>query len=235
MSLTAKEFDILCLLDVSTFVLGGFPDVLKPGRVLVDGTFYIIYDANNTGSGESSNCFDLAEYISDDKAVIMDDLAVSAYMGTLANAGYDFVGWNTKADGGEMEGSNVVAKIGDTITLPGCTKDNYIFTGWYDGDICVGQTGEEYTVVDDVILWRLREEHDRMDELKKEQEAQQEGDRKEKERVSQLARFARQMELTEEIKEKLIDKVKVYSDNRIEICWKFEAGFPEVDTMRGCG
>ena len=43
------------------------------------------------------------------------------------------------------------------------------------------------------------------------------------------------MELTEEIKEKLIDKVKVYSDNRIEICWKFEAGFPDVETVHGCG
>ena len=39
------------------------------------------------------------------------------------------------------------------------------------------------------------------------------------------------MELTEEIKEKLIDKVKVYSDIRIEICWKFESGFFDTKTM----
>ncbi len=282
----------------STFVLGGFPDVVKPGRVLVDGKLYgkdaspeqfpwhtkdfctekrgdnlylaevpktysIIYDANNNGNGESSNCFDPDEYTSDDKAVIMDDLAVSAYIGTLANAGYDFAGWNTEADGtgtdylpgqeisltenlylyakweakepvtitfvyndgkvgtdstkavpgseltfpdaarkgydfmgwyadeeltilagnvddtytvpqddtfyyaawekseatiafdadgGKMEGGDITAKIGDTITLPGCTKDNFIFTGWYDGDICVGQAGENYTVADDVTL-----------------------------------------------------------------------------------
>ncbi len=282
----------------STFVLGGFPDVVKPGRVLVDGklygkdaspeqfpwhtrdfctekrgdnlylaevpkTYYIIYDANNTGSGQSSSCFDPDEYTSDDTAVIMDDAAVSAYMGTLANAGYDFAGWNTEADGtgidylpgqeisltenlylyakweakkpvtitfiyndgkigtdstkavpgseltfpdavrkgydfmgwyadeeltvpagnggdsytvtqedttyyaawekaeaaitfdadgGEMEGGDIIAKIGDTITLPECTKNNFIFTGWYDGDTCVGQAGEDYTVAADVTL-----------------------------------------------------------------------------------
>ena len=94
---------------------------------------------------------------------------------------------------------------------------------------------------EDFLLEKKRHEEElgrlesRMDELKREQEAQWEGDRKEKERASQLAGFAGQMELTEEIKEKLIDKVKVYSDNRIEICWKFEAGFPETDTMYGCG
>ncbi len=282
----------------STFVLGGFPDVVKPGRVLVDGklygkdaspeqfpwhtgdfrtekrgdnlylaevpkTFYIIYDANNTGNGQSSSCFDPDEYTSDDTAVIMDDLAVSAYMGTLANAGYDFAGWNTEADGtgtdylpgqeisltenlylyakweakkpvtitfiyndgkigtdgtkavpgseltfpdasrkgydfmgwyadeeltvlvgnggdtytvpqedtiyyagwekseatvtfdadgGRMEGGTVTAKEGDTVILPLCTKEGFIFTGWYDGDTLAGKAGEEYTVLADVTL-----------------------------------------------------------------------------------
>ena len=56
------------------------------------------------------------------------------------------------ADGGEMEDGDVTAKIGDTITLPNCTKEGYEFTGWYDGDTCVGQAGEEYTVSDDVTL-----------------------------------------------------------------------------------
>ncbi|RKI88392.1 hypothetical protein D7V94_19340 [Parablautia intestinalis] len=56
------------------------------------------------------------------------------------------------ADGGEMEGGDITAKIGDTITLPGCTKEGYEFTGWYDGDACAGQAGEDYTVADDVIL-----------------------------------------------------------------------------------
>ena len=56
------------------------------------------------------------------------------------------------ADGGKMEDGDITAKIGDTITLPDCTKEGYEFTGWYDGEICVGQAGEEYTVSDDVTL-----------------------------------------------------------------------------------
>ena len=39
------------------------------------------------------------------------------------------------------------------------------------------------------------------------------------------------MELIEEIKEKLIDKMKVYSDNRVEICGKFESVFFDTKTM----
>ncbi len=56
------------------------------------------------------------------------------------------------ADGGETEGGDVTAKIGDTITLPNCTKEGYVFIGWYENDICVGQAGAEYTVSDDVTL-----------------------------------------------------------------------------------
>ena len=56
------------------------------------------------------------------------------------------------ADGGKMEGGDVIAKVGDTITLPTCTKDGYEFVGWYDNDTCVGQAGEEYTVTSDVTL-----------------------------------------------------------------------------------
>lgn len=56
------------------------------------------------------------------------------------------------ADGGKIEGGAVTAKIGDTITLPSCTKEGYEFVGWYDGDTCTGQAGEEYTVSDDVTL-----------------------------------------------------------------------------------
>ena len=56
------------------------------------------------------------------------------------------------ADGGKMEGGEVTAKVGDTITLPACTKDGYEFAGWYDGGTCAGQAGEEYTVTGDAIL-----------------------------------------------------------------------------------
>lgn len=44
-----------------------------------------------------------------------------------------------------------------------------------------------------------------------------------------------QMELTEEIKEKLIDKVNVFSYNRIEICWSLDSGFFDLETMHKCG
>lgn len=59
---------------------------------------------------------------------------------------------NFDADGGEMEGGNLTAKVGDTIMLPACSKDGYEFTGWYDNDTYVGQMGEGYTVSGDVIL-----------------------------------------------------------------------------------
>lgn len=42
------------------------------------------------------------------------------------------------------------------------------------------------------------------------------------------------MELTEEIKENLIDSVKVFSNNRMEIHWKFESGFIEMEQMQEC-
>lgn len=59
---------------------------------------------------------------------------------------------------------------------------------------------------------------------------QVERSRQERKHASQLMCYAEQMELTEEIKEKLIDKVKVYSNNRIEIYWKFESGFSDTET-----
>ena len=31
-------------------------------------------------------------------------------------------------------------------------KGNLIFTGWYDGDTCIGQAGEEFTVQSDITL-----------------------------------------------------------------------------------
>ncbi len=282
----------------STFVLGGFPDVVKPGRVLVDGTLYhkdaspeqfpwhcpdyctekrgenlylaeapetyfVSYDANNNPEGASDMCSNPDKYTGEDTVTIMDQEALFPLMGNIVRFGYDFVGWNTEpdgsgtdyapgqeinltdnlylyakweakepvtltylyndgevrtdsaqvipganiafpdasrkgysfmgwyedealtvfagnagekhyapqqdasyyaawekteatvtfdADGGEMEDGDITAKIGDAITLPECTKEDYIFTGWYDGDTCIGQAGDDYTVVDDVIL-----------------------------------------------------------------------------------
>ena len=75
----------------------------------------------------------------------------------------------------------------------------------------------------------------RLQELQSRQEIQQENHQQIEKNISQLKCYADQMELTEEIKEKLIDKVKVYSDNRIEICWKFDSGFLDTQTMHKCG
>lgn len=75
----------------------------------------------------------------------------------------------------------------------------------------------------------------RLQELQSRQEIQQENHQQIEKNISQLKCYADQMELTEEIKEKLIDKVKVYSDNRIEICWKFDSGFLDTETMHKCG
>ena len=282
----------------STFVLGGFPDVVKPGRVLIDGVKYhkdaspeqfpwhtrdyctekrgeniylaevpkaysVTYDANNSPTGASDMCSDPNLYTSEDTVAIMDQEALFPLMGNIVNFGYNFIGWNTEpdgtgtdyapgqetsltgnlylyakweakepvtltyiyndgegrtdsaqvipganiafpdasrkgygfkgwyedealtvfagdagekhyapqkdtsyyaaweksestvtfdADGGKMEGGDITAKVGDTIILPDCTKEGYEFIGWYDGDTCAGQAGEEYTVSDDVTL-----------------------------------------------------------------------------------
>lgn len=70
----------------------------------------------------------------------------------------------------------------------------------------------------------------RLDELQNSREEQDVRSQQKRNQVSQLMCYAEQMELTEEIKEKLIDKVKVYSNNRIEIYWKFEGGFSDTET-----
>lgn len=70
----------------------------------------------------------------------------------------------------------------------------------------------------------------RLDELQSSKNEQDERSRQEQKHASQLMCYAEQMELTEEIKENLIDKVKVYSNNRIEIYWKFESGFSNTGT-----
>lgn len=75
----------------------------------------------------------------------------------------------------------------------------------------------------------------RLYELQSRQEIQQESNQQIEKNISQLNCYVDQMELTEEIKEKLIDKVNVYSDNRIEICWNFESGFLDMETMHKCG
>lgn len=75
----------------------------------------------------------------------------------------------------------------------------------------------------------------RLHELQSKQELQQENEQQIEKNISQLGCYAEQMELSEEIKEKLIDKENVYSDNRIEICWNFDSGFFDLEIMHKCG
>ncbi len=53
--------------------------------------------------------------------------------------------------------------------------------------------------------------------------------------ISQLEQYVNQMELTEEIKEKFIDKVMVYGNNRIEIYWKYDIDFSSRKAVYKCG
>ncbi len=53
--------------------------------------------------------------------------------------------------------------------------------------------------------------------------------------ISQLEQYVNQMELTEEIKEKFIDKVMVYGNNRIEIYWKYDIDFSNMNAVYKCG
>lgn len=75
----------------------------------------------------------------------------------------------------------------------------------------------------------------RLHELQSKQEFQQGHAQQAEKNISQLRCYAEQLELTEEIKENLIDKVNVYSDNRIEICWSFESSFFDLETTHKCG
>lgn len=74
----------------------------------------------------------------------------------------------------------------------------------------------------------------RLHELQSRQELQQDNEQQIERNISQLQSYAEQLEITEEIKEKLIDKVNVYSDNRIEIYWNFDSRFLDVETMHKC-
>lgn len=66
---------------------------------------------------------------------------------------------------------------------------------------------------------------DHLKELQVKQKRQQGKRQEAKEKYYQSLAFMEQEDLTEEMKEKLIDKVLVYPDNRIEIHWAFESSF----------
>lgn len=69
---------------------------------------------------------------------------------------------------------------------------------------------------------KLEEELEALRQAQEEEESEQEGSGR---KADQAMAFLEEEELTEDMKEKLIKKVLVYSENRIEIVWKFGEGF----------
>lgn len=71
----------------------------------------------------------------------------------------------------------------------------------------------------DADMERMEEELAALRQAQEEEEAAQEGSER---KACQAMVFLEEEELTEDIKDKLIEKVVVYPGNRIEIVWKFE-------------
>lgn len=74
----------------------------------------------------------------------------------------------------------------------------------------------------DADMEKLEEELAALRQAQEEEESEQDGSQR---KADQVMAFLEEEELTEDIKDKLIEKVVVYPDNRIEIVWKFEGHF----------
>lgn len=74
----------------------------------------------------------------------------------------------------------------------------------------------------DADMEKLEEELAALRQAQEEEESEQEGSQR---KADQAMAFLEEEELTEDMKEKLIEKVIVYQGNRIEIVWKFEGYF----------
>ncbi len=66
---------------------------------------------------------------------------------------------------------------------------------------------------------KLEEEFAVLQQAQEEEESEQEGFGR---KADQAMAFLEEEEMTEDMKDKLIEKVVVYPGNRIEIVWKFE-------------
>lgn len=71
----------------------------------------------------------------------------------------------------------------------------------------------------DADMEKMEEELAALRQAQEEEEAEQEGSQR---KADQAMAFLEEKELTEDMKEKLIEKVIVYPGDRIEIVWKFE-------------
>ncbi len=69
---------------------------------------------------------------------------------------------------------------------------------------------------------KMEEELAALRQVQEEEETEQQGPER---KADQAMAFLEEEELTEEMKEKLIEKVIVYPGDRIEIVWKFEGCF----------
>ena len=74
----------------------------------------------------------------------------------------------------------------------------------------------------DADMEKLEEELAALRQAQEEEESEQEGSQR---KADQAMAFLEEEELTEDMKDKLIEKVVVYQGNRIEIVWKFERHF----------
>ena len=66
---------------------------------------------------------------------------------------------------------------------------------------------------------KLEQELAALRQAQEEEETEQEGSQR---KADQAMAFLEEEELTEDMKEKLIEKVFVYPESKIEIVWKFE-------------
>ena len=131
--------------------------IYNDGKIGTDST-KAVPDSELTFPDASRKGYDFMGWYADEELTVLAGNGGDTYTVPQEDTSY-YAAWEKAeatvtfdSDGGEMEGGEITAKIGNTITLPNCTKDNLIFTGWYDGDTCVGQAGEDYTVADDVTL-----------------------------------------------------------------------------------
>ena len=74
----------------------------------------------------------------------------------------------------------------------------------------------------DADMEKLEEELAALRQAQEEEESEQAGSQR---KADQAMAFLEEEELTEDMKDKLIEKVVVYPGNRIEIAWRFGEGF----------
>jgi len=112
----------------STFVLGGFPDVVKPGRELINGTLF-----HKDTSTE--------QFVWHTQTYCTEKRGENLYLAEPVTLTYVYNGGT-----GETESEQVIP--GENTIFPDASRTDYSFKGWYeDEDLTVfaGNAGEEHT------------------------------------------------------------------------------------------